>query len=105
MEQRGIKVDRDYLARLSAEFGRDIQALEEKNYEAARGPFSIGSPQQRGQVLYERRGLKGGRKGKSGQYSTDVTELERLASEGIECAALVLEWRQLTKLKSACTGA
>ena len=83
MEQRGVKVDRDYLARLSSDFGREIQALEEKIYEAACGPFTIGSPQQLGQVLYERLGLKGGRKGKSGQYSTDVTELERLAGEGV----------------------
>jgi DNA polymerase I len=56
-------------------------------------------------VLYGRLGLKGGRKGKSGQYSTDVTELERLAAEGIDCARLVLDWRQLTKLKSTYTDA
>jgi DNA polymerase-1 len=105
MERRGIKVDRDYLARLSAEFGRDIQALEEKIYDAACGPFTIGSPQQLGEVLYGRLGLKGGRKGKSGQYSTDVNELERLAAEGVTCATLVLEWRQLTKLKSTYTDA
>ena len=105
MERRGIRVDRDYLARLSAEFSRDIQALEEKIYEAACGPFTIGSPQQLGEVLYGRLGLKGGRKGKSGQYSTDVNELERLAAEGIECATLVLDWRQLTKLRSTYTDA
>ena len=56
-------------------------------------------------MLYGRLGLKGGRKGKSGQYSTDVTELERLAAEGIDCARLVLDWRQLTKLKSTYTDA
>ena len=105
MERRGIKVDRDYLARLSAEFSRDIQALEEKIYEAACGPFTIGSPQQLGDVLYGRLGLKGGRKGKSGHYSTDVNELERLAAEGIDCARLVLDWRQLTKLRSTYTDA
>jgi len=105
MEQRGVKVDRDYLARLSSDFGREIQSLEERIYEAACGPFTIGSPQQLGQVLYERLGLKGGRKGKSGQYSTDVNELERLAAEGVTCATLVLEWRQLTKLKSTYTDA
>jgi DNA polymerase-1 len=105
MEQRGVKVDRDYLARLSAEFGREIESLEERIYEAACGPFTIGSPQQLGQVLYERLGLKGGRKGKSGQYSTDVNELERLAAEGVSCASLVLEWRQLTKLKNTYTDA
>src|SRR5436305_615573 len=105
MERRGIKVDRDYLARLSREFGEEITRLEERVYEAACGPFTIGSPQQLGEVLYGRLGLKGGRKGKNGQYSTDVTELERLAAEGIECATLVLEWRQLTKLKSTYTDA
>jgi DNA polymerase-1 len=105
MERRGIRVDRDYLARLSSEFGHEIQALEAQIYEAACGPFTIGSPQQLGQVLYERLGLKGGRKGKSGQYSTDVNELERLAAEGVSCATLVLEWRQLTKLKSTYTDA
>jgi DNA polymerase-1 len=105
MERRGIKVDREYLARLSSEFSKDIQALEEKIYEAACGPFQIGSTQQLGQVLYERLGLKGGRKGKSGAYSTDVNELERLAAEGVECATLVLDWRQLTKLRSTYTDA
>ena len=105
MEQRGIKVDRDYLARLSREFAEETARLEEKIYEAACGPFTIGSPQQLGEILYGRLGLKGGRKGKNGQYSTDVNELERLASEGVECASLVLEWRQLTKLRSTYTEA
>jgi DNA polymerase-1 len=105
MERRGIKVDRDYLARLSADFSKDIQALEEQIYTAACGPFTIGSPQQLGDVLYGRLGLKGGRKGKSGHYSTDVNELERLAAEGVDCARLVLDWRQLTKLRSTYTDA
>jgi DNA polymerase-1 len=105
MERRGIKVDRDYLARLSRDFSEEIARLEQRIYEAACGPFTIGSPQQLGEVLYGRLGLKGGRKGKSGQYSTDVNELERLATEGVECATLVLEWRQLTKLRSTYTDA
>src|SRR6478672_4550595 len=105
MERRGIKVDRDYLARLSKDFAEETAKLEQRIYEAACGPFTIGSPQQLGEVLYGRLGLKGGRKGKSGQYSTDVNELERLAAEGIECATLVLEWRQLAKLKSTYTDA
>ena len=105
MEQRGIKVDRDYLARLSREFAEETTRLEGRIYEAACGPFTIGSPQQLGEILYGRLGLKGGRKGKNGQYSTDVNELERLASEGVECASLVLEWRQLTKLRSTYTDA
>src|SRR6476619_7305369 len=105
MERRGIKVDRDYLARLSRDFSEEIVRLEERIYEAACGPFTIGSPQQLGEVLYGRLGLQGGRKGKSGQYSTDVNELERLAAEGVECARLVLDWRQLTKLRSTYTDA
>ncbi|HVH37623.1 MAG TPA: DNA polymerase I [Sphingomicrobium sp.] len=105
MERRGVKVDRDYLAKLSSEFATEITVLEGKVYEAAGGPFTIGSPQQLGNVLYDRLGLKGGRKGKSGTYSTDVTELERLAAEGVEVATRVLEWRQLSKLKSTYTDA
>jgi DNA polymerase-1 len=105
MERRGVKVDRDYLARLSREFSEEIAKLEGRIYEAACGPFTIGSPQQLGDVLYGRLGLKGGRKGKSGHYSTDVNELERLATEGVECARLVLDWRQLTKLRSTYTDA
>jgi DNA polymerase-1 len=105
MERRGVKVDRDYLAKLSGEFAKEIASLEERVYEAACGPFQIGSTQQLGHVLYERLGLKGGRKGKSGAYSTDVTELERLAAEGVSCASLVLDWRQLTKLKNTYTDA
>ena len=105
MEQRGVKIDRAHLARLSSDFAVEIARLEERIYEAACGPFTIGSPQQLGEVLYGRLGLKGGRKGKSGQYSTDVNELERLAGEGVECARLVLEWRQLSKLRSTYTEA
>jgi DNA polymerase-1 len=105
MERRGVKIDRAYLAKLSSEFTVEIAALEQRVYEAAGGPFTIGSPQQLGNVLFDRLGLKGGRKGKSGTYSTDVTELERLAAEGVEAARLVLDWRQLTKLKSTYTEA
>ena len=68
----------------SREFAEETARLEERIYEAACGPFTIGSPQQLGEVLYGRLGLKGGRKGKSGQYSTDVNELERLAAEGVD---------------------
>ena len=105
MELRGIKVNRDYLAKLSGSFAVEITKLEAQVYEAAQGPFTIGSPQQLGAVLFDRLGLKGGRKGKSGQYSTDVTELERLAGEGVPVAKLVLDWRQLSKLKSTYTDA
>ncbi|HWI84996.1 MAG TPA: DNA polymerase I, partial [Sphingomonas sp.] len=105
MERAGILVDRGELHRLSTEFGEEIVRLEAKVHEAAGGPFTIGSPKQLGEVLFDRLGLAGGRKGKSGVYSTDVTELERLAAEGIEVARLVLDWRQLSKLKSTYTDA
>ncbi|MEH3107760.1 MAG: DNA polymerase I [Sphingomonas fennica] len=105
MEQAGILVDRAELARLSGEFAGEIARLEGLVHEAAGGPFTIGSPKQLGEVLFERLGLKGGRKGKTGLYSTDVNELERLAGEGAEVARLVLDWRQLTKLKTTYTDA
>jgi len=105
MEMAGIKVDRDALQRMSGEFGRDILALEAEIHELAGGPFTIGSPKQLGEVLFDRLGLRGGRKGKSGVYSTDVNELERLAAEGVAVAGKVLDWRQLTKLKSTYTDA
>jgi len=105
MERAGILVDRQELHKLSTEFGEEILRLEAQVHEAAGGPFTIGSPKQLGEVLFDRMGLAGGRKGKSGVYSTDVNEMERLAAEGVEVAKLVLDWRQLTKLKSTYTDA
>ncbi|MDB5717167.1 MAG: polymerase [Sphingomonas bacterium] len=105
MERAGIKVDREELARLSAEFAGDIARLEGDVFELAGGPFTIGSPKQLGEVLFDRLGLAGGRKGKTGVYSTDVTELERLAEGGAQIARKVLDWRQLSKLKSTYTDA
>lgn len=105
MERAGILVDRGELHKLSTEFGEEILKLEARVHDAAGGPFTIGSPKQLGEVLFDRMGLKGGRKGKSGVYSTDVNEMERLADEGVEVAKLVLDWRQLTKLKSTYTDA
>ncbi|PZU80055.1 MAG: DNA polymerase I [Sphingomonas sp.] len=109
MEQRGVKVDRERLAQLSGDFSGQIATLETLVHDLAGGPFTIGSPKQLGDVLFERMGLKGGRKGKSGVYSTDVTELERLSADkdspGAAIATKVLEWRQLTKLKNTYTDA
>ena len=103
MEQAGVLVDRTTLQTLSAEFGEEIMRLEAEVHGLAGMPFTIGSPQQLGRVLFEALGLKGGKKGKSGAWSTDVTELERLAGEGAEIARKVLDWRQMTKLKSTYT--
>ena len=103
MEREGIKVDREELARMSTEFAKGIAALEIEIHALAGQPFTVGSPKQLGEILFGQMGLKGGRKGKSGEYSTDVTVLERLADDGAEIARKVLEWRQLSKLKSTYT--
>ena len=103
MEREGIKVDRAELARMSAEFAQGIAALEIEIHALAGQPFSVGSPKQLGEILFGKMGLKGGKKGKSGDYSTDVTVLEKLADEGVEIARKVVEWRQLSKLKSTYT--
>jgi DNA polymerase I len=105
MERTGIKVDRTELQRMSAEFAEGIGRLEGEIHALAEQPFSVGSPKQLGEILFSKMGLKGGKKGKSGDYSTDVTVLEKLADEGIEIARKVLEWRQLSKLKSTYTDA
>jgi DNA polymerase-1 len=105
MERDGVKVDRAVLRDLSAEFNVQIAELEERICGEAGCKFTIGSPQQLGDILFNQMGLAGGRKGKSGTWSTDVTELERLAREGVPIAQLVLDWRQLTKLKSTYTDA
>ena len=105
MEREGVKVDREELRKLSGEFSEQIIALEERICGEAGCTFTIGSPQQLGEVLFGQMGLKGGRKGKSGTWSTDVNELERLARDGVPIARLVLDWRQLTKLRSTYTDA
>ena len=105
MEHQGIKVDREALSRLSAEFTAGIAALETEIHEIVGQPFAIGSTQQLGAILFDKMGYKGGKKGKSGAYSTDVTILEQLKAQGAPIAAKVLEWRQLSKLKSTYTDA
>jgi DNA polymerase-1 len=105
MEREGIRVDRARLARLSEEFSLEIGRLEGEIHALAGQEFTVGSPKQLGEILFEKLGYKGGKKGKSGQYSTDVSVLEKLAGEGAPIARKVLEWRQLAKLKSTYTDA
>ena len=109
MERHGIKVDRDRLAKLSGEFAEAIAALESEIHGLAGQPFTIGSPKQLGEILFDKMGYKGGRKGKSGLYSTDQAILEGLAAQpnerGAEIPGKVLEWRQLSKLRSTYTEA
>ncbi|MBV7265843.1 DNA polymerase I [Erythrobacter ani] len=105
MEREGIKVDRARLAKLSEEFAKEIGRLEGEIHELAGQEFSVGSPKQLGEILFDKLGYKGGKKGKSGQYSTDQSVLERLSGDGAPIANKVLEWRQLSKLKSTYTDA
>ena len=105
MERHGIKVDRARLAKLSEEFAVEIARIEREIWDSCGFEFTIGSPKQLGDVLFDKLGYKGGRKGKSGQYSTDQAILEGLAAQGAEVATRVLEWRQLSKLKSTYTDA
>ncbi len=105
MERAGIMVDRDYLARLSGEFASEMARIEAAIHAEAGQPFAIGSPKQLGEILFDKLGLKGGRKGKSGDWSTDQSELERLERDGVPIARMILEWRQLAKLKSTYTDA
>lgn len=105
MEQRGIKVDRPFLHRLSNNFAQRLVDLQGEIHEIAGEPFTIGSPKQLGEVLFEKMGIPGGKKGKSGSYSTGADILEGLAAEGHTLPTKVLEWRQLAKLKSTYTDA
>ncbi|MGH6650778.1 MAG: DNA polymerase I [Sphingopyxis sp.] len=105
MERAGIMVNRDYLAKLSGEFATEMLRIEGEIHELAGQPFAIGSPKQLGEILFDKLGLKGGRKGKSGDWSTDQNELERLERDGVPIARKILEWRQLAKLKSTYTDA
>ncbi len=105
MERHGIKVDRSQLARLSDEFSVEIARIEGEVWTACGQEFTIGSPKQLGEILFDKLGYQGGRKGKSGQYSTDQAMLEKLAAQGAPVANKVLEWRQLTKLKNTYTDA
>ena len=105
MERHGIKVDREKLAGLSASFAEELAKLELEIHGLAGHPFTIGSPQQLGAVLFDQLGLKGGKKGKNGHYSTDQSVLEGLSGQGVTLAARVLDWRQLAKLRSTYTEA
>ena len=104
MEMSGIKVDRDTLSRMSNSFAQKMAGLEDELYELAGGKFNVGSPAQVGEILFEKMGLEGGKKGKTGKYSTGADILEDLATEH-EFPARVLDWRSLSKLKSTYTDA
>ncbi len=105
MEQNGITVDRTVLARLSGEFAGIMGKLETQIHELAGEPFNIGSPKQLGEILFGKMGLEGGKKTATGAWSTGADVLDMLAGQGHELPLKVLEWRQLSKLKSTYTDA
>jgi DNA polymerase-1 len=105
MERAGIKVDAAQLRSLSDDFARRMAALETEIHGLAGRPFNIASPKQLGEILFDEMGLAGGRKGKTGAYSTDAGVLEDLADAGHDLPARVLDWRQMAKLKSTYTDA
>ncbi|WP_211342438.1 DNA polymerase I [Litoreibacter halocynthiae] len=104
MERNGVKVDRDTLSRMSNAFAQKMAGLEAEIHELAGQDFNVGSPKQLGEILFDKLELPGGKKGKTGAYSTGVDILEDLATEH-ELPGKVLDWRQLSKLKSTYTDA
>lgn len=104
MERHGIKVDRDTLSRMSNAFAQKMAGLEAEIHEMAGQPFNVGSPKQLGEILFDKLELPGGKKGKTGAYATGADILEDLATEH-DLPGLVLDWRQLSKLKSTYTDA
>ncbi|MFK5978431.1 MAG: DNA polymerase I [Rhizobiaceae bacterium] len=105
MEQRGITVNRQILSRLSGELAQAAAGLEAEIHEVAGEKFNIGSPKQLGEILFGKMNIPGGKKTKTGQFSTSAQVLEDLAAEGHELPSKIVSWRQLTKLKSTYTDA
>ncbi|WP_071672503.1 DNA polymerase I [Nioella nitratireducens] len=105
MERHGVKVDRETLSRMSNAFAQKMAGLEAEIHELAGHSFNVGSPKQLGEILFDEMGLEGGKRGKTGAYATGADVLEDLAAEGHDLPARVLDWRQLSKLKSTYTDA
>ncbi|WP_091880141.1 DNA polymerase I [Phyllobacterium sp. OV277] len=105
MEERGISVDRQILSRLSGDLAQAAAAIEHEIYQLAGEKLNIGSPKQLGDILFGKMSLPGGSKTKTGQWSTSAQVLEDLAAEGHELPRKIVDWRQLTKLKSTYTDA
>jgi DNA polymerase I len=105
MEQDGILVDRQFLSRLSGEFAQRMGAQEADAMRLAGHPFNLGSPKQIGDILFGEMGLPGGEKTKTGAWSTGADTLEMLAAQGHELPRVLLDWRQLSKLKGTYTDA
>ena len=105
MEQAGISVDANELRRLSADFAERMAVGETLIHKLAGRSFNLGSPKQLGEVLFDEMSLPGGRRNKTGAWSTDAAVLQDLAEQGHELPERLLQWRQLSKLKSTYTDA
>ena len=105
MERRGISIDRQVLSRLSGEFAQKQAGLEDEISKLAGQPLNPGSPKQLGDVLFGSMGLPGGTKTKTGQWATGARALEELAEQGHELPRKILDWRQVSKLRSTYTDA
>ena len=105
MERRGISVDRQVLSRLSGEFAQEAAGLEAEINEEAGETVNPGSPKQLGDILFGKLGLPGGAKTKTGQWATGARALEELAEQGHKLPQMILDWRQVSKLKSTYTDA
>jgi len=105
MEQRGISIDRQVLSRLSVDFAQKAARLQDEIHELAGEPLNPASPKQLGDVLFGKMGLPGAKKTKTGAWSTSASVLEELAEEGHELPRKILDWRQVSKLKSTYTDA
>ena len=105
MEQRGVMIDRVMLLRLSGEFALDMTRLEKEIFHQAGESFNLASPKQLGEILFVKMGLPGAKKTATGAWSTSADVLEELAAEGNAFVRLILDWRQLSKLKSTYADA
>ncbi len=105
MELTGIKIDTGILQDLSRDFARRLGLLEEEIHDMAGHSFNVGSPKQIGSVLFDEMGLQGGKRTKTGDWSTTASLLEDLAAQGHDIVQKILDWRQLAKLKSTYTDA
>lgn len=105
MELHGIKVDPAILKKMSNDFAKKLAELETDIHKEAGTQFNIASPKQIGEILFDQMGLEGGKKTKTGQWSTDVDVLEMLAAQGHDFVQKILDWRGLSKLKSTYTDA
>ncbi|MCY4310305.1 MAG: DNA polymerase I, partial [Rhodospirillaceae bacterium] len=105
MERIGIRVDATGLRRMSGDLEQRMAGYETEIHELAGEEFSIGSPKQLGEILFDKMGLEGGKKTKTGAWGTGADVLETLAAQGHDLPARVLDWRQLSKLKSTYTDA